>query len=351
MIFNETKKPVRPVSAAKASPTIRPRRLRLNANLRRMMQETTLSPEDFIYPLFVKHGSDLQLPIHSMPGQFQWSVDKLTDEARHIAALGIPAVILFGIPETKDVCGSDNYNPDGIIPRAIRAIKDAAPDLIVISDMCFCEYTDHGHCGVINQFGSPHYDYRLPEGYLLNDPTLELLGRASIVHAEAGADIIAPSGMIDGMVGAIRRALDGAGFEHVIVMSYAAKFASGFYGPFREAAESPPQFGDRSQYQMPPANRREALKEVALDVAEGADILMVKPALPYLDVLSAVRQAYNLPVAAYQVSGEYAMLQAAAANGWIDLKRCTLETLLGIKRAGADLIVSYFAKEAVGWLD
>ncbi len=264
--------------------------------------------------------------------------------------LGVPAVVLFGIPETKDACGSENYNPDGIIPRAIRAIKDSVPEMMVISDMCFCEYTDHGHCGIINQVGEAHYHPHLPKGYLLNDPTLELLAKASIVHAEAGADIIAPSGMIDGMVGAIRSGLDGAGFDHVVVMSYAAKFASGFYGPFREAAESPPQFGDRSQYQMDPANRREALKEVALDVAEGADMLMVKPALPYLDIVSAVRQAYDLPIAAYQVSGEYAMIQAAAANGWIDLRRCALETLTSIKRAGADMILTYFAKEAAQWI-
>jgi porphobilinogen synthase len=222
--------------------------------------------------------------------------------------------------------------------------------MLVISDMCFCEYTDHGHCGLINQPGEAHYNPHLPTGYLLNDPTLELLARASVVHAEAGADIIAPSGMLDGMVGAIRAGLDDTGFDHVAVMSYAAKFASGFYGPFRDAAESPPQFGDRHQYQMDPANRREALKEVALDVAEGADMLMVKPALPYLDIVSAVRQAHTLPVAAYQVSGEYAMLQAAAANGWIDLQRCALETLVSIKRAGADMILTYFAKEAAQWI-
>ncbi len=330
--------------------TLRPRRLRRTATLRRMVQETRLSADDFIYPLFIRHGHDLQLPIRSMPGQFQWSVDRVTEEARSAYRLGIPAVILFGIPESKDACGSDNYDPNGIIPTAIRAIKDAVPEMIVISDMCFCEYTDHGHCGLINQPGEAHYNPRLPEGYLLNDPTLELLARASVVHAEAGADMIAPSGMLDGMVGAIRTGLDVHGLDHVIVLSYAAKFASGFYGPFREAAESPPQFGDRSAYQMNPANQREALKEVALDVAEGADMIMIKPALPYLDIVSAVRQAHNLPVAAYQVSGEYAMLHAAAANGWIDLRRCALETLTSIKRAGADLIVTYFAKEAAQWL-
>jgi porphobilinogen synthase len=332
-------------------PQLRARRLRLNANIRRMVRETTLTPADFIYPLFIRHGHDFQQPIQSMPGQFQWSIDRLPDEIRRITALNIPAVILFGIPETKDSCGSDNYNPDGIIPRAIRAIKDIAPDLVVISDMCFCEYTDHGHCGIINQIGDEHYTPNLPNGYLLNDPTLELLGKASIIHAQAGADIIAPSGMIDGMVGAIRSALDANHLDHVSIMSYAAKYASGFYGPFRDAAESPPQFGDRSQYQMDPANYREALKEVALDVAEGTDMLMVKPALPYLDVLSAVRKSYNLPVAAYQVSGEYAMLHAAAANGWIDLQRCALESLTSIKRAGADMIVTYFAQDAVRWLE
>lgn len=329
---------------------LRPRRIRRTAGLRRMVQETSLAPDDFIYPLFVRHGRDIQQPIRSMPGQFQWSIDKVIGEIKSAYALGIPAVVLFGIPETKDSCGSENYNPNGIIPTAIRAIKDAVPDMLVISDMCFCEYTDHGHCGITNQRGEAHYNAHLPEGYLLNDPTLELLAQASIVHAEAGADIIAPSGMMDGMVGAIRAGLDTSGFDHVIIMSYAVKYASGFYGPFREAAESPPQFGDRSQYQMDPANKREALKEVALDVAEGADMLMVKPALPYLDILSTVRQAYDLPLAAYQVSGEYAMLQAAGANGWIDLQRCALETLTSIKRAGADMILTYFAKEAAQWI-
>jgi porphobilinogen synthase len=316
-----------------------------------MVRETSLTPDDFIYPLFVRPGKDIQKPISSMPGQFQWSIDRVVEEVKHVAALGIPAVILFGIPEHKDACGTDNYNPDGIVPSAIRAIKDATPEMIVISDMCFCEYTDHGHCGIINQPGEDHYTAHMPEGYLLNDPTLELLGRASVVHAEAGADIIAPSGMIDGMVGAIRRALDTHDYAQVSIMSYAAKYASGFYGPFRDAAESPPQFGDRNEYQMDPANKREALKEVALDVAEGADMLMVKPALPYLDILAAVRDDYNLPLAAYQVSGEFAMLHAAAQNGWIDLKRCALESLMSIKRAGADMILTYFAKDAAEWLN
>ncbi|HEY7985102.1 MAG TPA: porphobilinogen synthase [Ktedonobacterales bacterium] len=340
----------RPGTSA-AFPAARPRRLRLHAGLRDLVRETTLSPADFIYPLFVRHGRGDKQPISSMPGQFQWTIDALPDEIRQIASLGIRSVILFGIPATKDALGSDNYSPSGVVPQAIRAIKDAAPDLIVISDMCFCEYTDHGHCGIINARGAPYYSDRLPEGYLHNDATLDLLGRASAVHGEAGADIIAPSGMLDGMVGAIRAALDAGGYEHVAILSYAAKYASGFYGPFREAAESPPSFGDRSQYQMDPANAREALKEVALDVAEGADMLMVKPALPYLDVLSSVRRAFDLPLAAYQVSGEYAMLHAAAANGWLDLRRCALESLVGIKRAGADMILTYFAKDAAAWLN
>ncbi len=310
-----------------------------------MVRETTLSPADLIYPLFVREGEGVRNPISSMPGQFQWSLDTLREEVREVAAMRIPAVILFGIPDHKDAQGSENFSDEGIIPRAIRTIKEAAPDLVVISDMCFCEYTDHGHCGLINQSGNAHYDASLPEGYLLNDATLALLGRASAVHAEAGADIIAPSGMIDGMVGAIRNALDEAGRQQVAVMSYAAKFASAYYGPFRDAAESPPSFGDRSEYQMDPANAREALKEVALDVAEGADMLMVKPALPYLDIIAATRQRFDLPVAAYQVSGEYAMMHAAAANGWIDLDRCMLESLVSIKRAGADMILTYFAKD------
>lgn len=333
-----------------AFPTSRPRRLRLTAGIRRMVQETNLTPADFIYPLFVRHGRDQRVPIRSMPGVCQLTVDKLAVEVQEIVSLGIPAVILFGIPAVKDAVGSDNYDPAGIVPQAIRVIKDVAPELLVISDMCFCEYTDHGHCGVVNLPGQAHYTSVLPEGYLLNDPTLELLGRAAVVHAQAGADIIAPSGMVDGMVATIRKALDAAGYYHVAVMSYAVKYASGFYGPFREAAESPPQFGDRSQYQMDPANRREALKEAALDASEGADILMVKPALPYLDILSAVRAAFHLPIAAYQVSGEYAMLYAAAANGWLDLRRCALESLIAIKRAGADMILTYFAKDAAGWL-
>jgi porphobilinogen synthase len=331
-------------------PGLRPRRLRRSEALRRMVRETLLTPADFIYPLFVRPGQGVKNPIRSMPGQFQISVDQLAGEIRAVAELGIPAVILFGIPHHKDSTGSDNYSPEGIVPSAIRAIKDTAPDMIVLSDMCFCEYTDHGHCGIINLPATTHYDPNLPEGYLLNDPTLELLAQASMVHAEAGADIIAPSGMIDGMVGAIRHGLDSAGYQHISILSYAAKYASSFYGPFRDAAESPPQFGDRSAYQMDPANRREALKEVALDVAEGADMLMVKPAMPYLDIIREVRDSYDLPLAAYQVSGEFSMIHAAAQNGWLDLRRAALESLTSIKRAGADLILTYFAKDAARWL-
>ena len=326
------------------------RRLRFSPNSRRLVRETRLTPDDLIQPLFVRYGDDQKLPIASMPGQFQFTVDRLADEAKTIADLGIPAVILFGIPQHKDWCGSDNLSADGIVPRAIRAIKDVAPELVVISDMCFCEYTDHGHCGIVNTPDNQHFNPRLPLGYLLNDPTLELLARASVTHAEAGADIIAPSGMIDGMVDAIRRDLNDSGLEHVALLSYATKFASAFYGPFREAAESSPEFGDRRQYQLDPANAREALREAALDIDEGADILMVKPALSSLDILNQLRQTTNLPLAAYQVSGEYAMIRAAADNGWLDLQGVALESLTAIKRAGADMIISYFSKSVARWL-
>lgn len=331
-------------------PALRPRRLRLNPNLRRMVRETHLSTDNLIGTLFIRSGVGVQRPIGSMPGHFQFSVDTAVREAETLAEMGIPAVLLFGIPDHKDAEGSENYNPQGIIPQAIRAIKAAVPEMIVISDMCFCEYTDHGHCGILNTPDAPSYQPLLPEGYLLNDATLTLLGRASVVHAEAGADIIAPSGMIDGMVATIRTALDEAGFTHTAIMSYAAKFSSGFYGPFRDAAESPPSFGDRSQYQMDPANAREALKEVALDVQEGADILMVKPALPYLDILHQMRIHFDLPLAAYQVSGEFSMIKAAAAQGWIDEERVALESLYSIRRAGAEMIITYFAKDVARWL-
>lgn len=337
--------------ASALRPRARPRRLRLSPAMRDLVRETTLSPADFIYPLFVRHGSDQQLPIESMPGQFQWTLDRLPAEAKAIVALGIRAVILFGIPAHKDACGSDNTSENGIIPQAIRVIKEAAPALVLISDMCFCEYTDHGHCGLINAPGSPYFDPNLPLSYLLNDATLELLGRASVAHARAGADIIAPSGMVDGMVAAIRSALDDDGQGHVAIMSYATKLASVLYSPFRDAAESPPSFGDRKQYQLDPANRREAQREIALDIEQGADMLLVKPALPCLDILSEARRSVDLPLAAYQVSGEYAMIHAAALNGWLDLRATALEHLTCIKRAGADMIVSYFAKDAVRWLD
>jgi porphobilinogen synthase len=316
-----------------------------------MVRETSLQPADLIYPLFMQDGLEGRLPITAMPGQYRLSLRALEREVRELMTLGIPAVILFGIPQEKDAYGTDNYDPHGIIPRAIRVIKETAPELVVISDLCFCEYTDHGHCGIVNRAGEDHYHPELPSGYLLNDETLELLQRAAVVHAEAGADIIAPSGMIDGMVRAIRSALDEWSFEQVAILSYAIKTASGYYGPFRDAAGSAPAFGDRKQYQMDTANRREALREAALDVEEGADMLMVKPALLNLDILAAVRESTNLPTAAYQVSGEYAMLRAAAANGWLDLERCAMESLTSIKRAGADLIVTYFAKEVIGWLD
>ena len=333
-----------------ASLKVRPRRLRLSQNMRRLVRETKLNSDDFIYPLFARHGEGVKLPVESLPGICQLSVDHLAAEAREIAALGIPAVILFGIPEHKDWRGTDNFAEYGIVPQAIRAIKDSEPDLLVISDMCFCQYTDHGHCGIINTPDNPHYDPALPLGYLHNDHTLDLLQQASLAHARAGADIIAPSGMIDGMVAAIRSALDDGSAQHVAIMSY-IKYASAFYGPFRDAAHSTPQFGDRSQYQLDPANQREAFKEIALDIEEGADIIMIKPALPNLDVLSHLRENYTQPTAAYQVSGEYAMIHAAAQRGWIDLERAALESLTSIKRAGADIIISYFAKDALKWLE
>ncbi|HUJ75734.1 MAG TPA: porphobilinogen synthase [bacterium] len=329
----------------------RPRRLRAQSSLRAMVRETTLAPEDLIYPLFVTHGRQVRNPVASMPGVSQVSVDLLAAEAREVTALGIPAVLLFGIPEHKDAEGSDAYARDGIIQRALRELKDAGTGLVLITDVCLCEYTDHGHCGILNSGGAARPVPSLPEGYVLNDETLDLLARASLSHAEAGADIVAPSGMIDGMVGAIRGALDGGGFSGTPIMSYAVKYASAFYGPFREAAQGAPRFGDRRSHQMDPANVREALKEAALDVQEGADFLMVKPALPYLDVIRAVHERFpDLPLAAYNVSGEYAMVKAAASNGWMDERLAVLEVLTGIRRAGADLIITYHAKEAARWL-
>jgi porphobilinogen synthase len=333
-----------------AFPNVRPRRLRRTDALRRMVRETSLRVDQLIAPLFIRHGSGVSRMIASMPGHSQLSVDMAVREAESLAELGIPAVLLFGIPAHKDLLGSENFDPEGIVPQAAYAIKQAVPEMLVISDMCCCEYTDHGHCGVINAPDAPGYDPRLGEGYLLNDATLALLGKAAVVHAQAGADVIAPSGMIDGMVGGIRAALDGAGLEQTVIMSYAAKYASAFYGPFRDAAESPPGFGDRSQYQMDPGNAREALREVELDVAEGADMLMVKPALAYLDIIRQVRDRFDLPLAAYQVSGEYSMVKAAAERGWLDERRTALESLTSIARAGADMIITYWAKDAVKWM-
>jgi porphobilinogen synthase len=320
----------------------RPRRLRSTPALRRMVRETALSADDLIAPLFIAEGRNIVNQIGSMPGQAQRSVDRIDGEIDELAELHVPSVLLFGIPAQKDANGSAAWDPSGPVPSAIRAIKDRAPELVVIADVCLCEYTDHGHCGLLSpEPGS---------GDVLNDPTLTLLAQAAVAYADAGADIVAPSAMMDGQVAAIRAALDAAGHAHVPILAYAAKFASAFYGPFREAAESTPRFGDRRAYQIDPANGREALREVALDVAEGADMLMVKPAGAYLDIISAVRARYELPLAAYQVSGEYAMLKAAARNGWIDERRAALESLIAIKRAGADLIISYYAKEAARWI-
>jgi len=317
---------------------VRPRRLRRTANLRRMVRETALGVDDFIYPLFIVHGTNTQAEIGSMPGNFHWSVDRLPAEAESIARLGIPAVLLFGLPAAKDETGSENYAPDGIVQQAIRAIKRAAPELVVLTDVCMCEYTSHGHCGIVR------------DGVVQNDETLAYYARAALSHAAAGADMVAPSGMMDGQVGAIRAALDAGGFQHTPILAYAAKFASAFYGPFREAADSPPQFGDRKSYQMDPANAREALRELALDIAQGADAVMIKPALPYLDIVREARERFDVPLAAYNVSGEYAMVKAAGRNGWIDERQATLELLTGIKRAGADMIITYHAKEAAAWL-
>jgi porphobilinogen synthase len=315
-------------------PLYRPRRLRKSETLRKMVRETRLSPDDFIYPLFVVHGRKARHEIESMPGIAQLSVDLAVRETEEACKLNIPAVILFGIPEKKDLKGTEAYSARGIVQQAIRAIKRELPQVIVITDVCLCEYTSHGHCGIV------------VDGEVHNDTTLAFLARMALSHAEAGADMVAPSDMMDGRVKAIRDLLDRKGFENNPILSYAAKHASVFYGPFREAAESTPQFGDRKSYQMDPANAREALREVRLDVQEGADIIMVKPALPYLDIIRRVREEIDLPVGAYNVSGEYAMIKAAAQRGWIDGERAMMEVLTAIKRAGADLIITYFAKEA-----
>ena len=320
-------------------PAYRPRRLRANDTIRRMVRETAVSASDFIYPLFVKPGTGLKDEIKSMPGQYQLSLDMLPAEIDELKALGIPAVILFGLPSSKDEIGSEAYDEHGIVQEAIRAIKAHDPEFYVITDVCMCEYTSHGHCGIIDSAGS-----------VINDVTLELLAKEAVTHAEAGADMVAPSDMMDGRVAAIRAALDAEGFSDIPIMAYSVKYASGYYGPFRDAADSAPTFGDRNGYQMDPANAEEGMREAALDIEEGADIVMVKPALAYMDMIWRVKNEFGYPTAAYNVSGEYAMVKAAAANGWIDEKRVVLETLLGFKRAGADLILTYHAKDAARWL-
>ena len=320
-------------------PTYRPRRLRRTETLRAMVRETSLDAGDFIYPLFVKPGSGLRDEVSSMPGVVQMTVDQLPAEVDELESLGIPAVILFGLPEHKDEAGSGAYDPDGIVQRAIRAIREHNPDFTVVTDVCMCEYTSHGHCGALDEHGC-----------VMNDVTLEMLAQTAVSHAEAGADIVAPSDMMDGRVGAIRTALDAEGFSEIPIMAYAAKYASAYYGPFREAADSAPAFGDRRAYQMDPANAEEALREVALDIGEGADIVMVKPALAYLDVIRRVKDEFGYPTAAYNVSGEYSLVKAAVANGWVDEKRIVLETLTAMKRAGADIILTYHAKDAARWL-
>jgi porphobilinogen synthase len=336
------------LASSRSSLPKRPRRLRATPALRAMVRETELNARDFIYPLFVRHGNG-RSEIRSMPGVYQLSVDEAVREAEVALQSGVSAVILFGIPKEKDPIGLENFAEDGIIQQAIRAIKKETPEMVVVTDVCLCEYTDHGHCGILNT--GEHFQAGLPEGYVLNDLTLDVLAKVAVSYAESGADIVAPSGMMDGMVGAIRGALDQSGFENTPILSYAVKYASSFYGPFREAAEGAPKFGDRKSHQMDPANVREALREAALDVEEGADVLMVKPALAYLDVIRVVKDAFpELPMAAYNVSGEYAMIKAAAANGWIDEAKVTLETLTAMKRAGADLIVTYHALQAAKWL-
>jgi len=323
-------------------PTTRPRRLRQTNTLRRMVRENTLTVNDLIYPLFAVPGSSVAKEVVSMPGVYQLSVDKIVDEAKEVQDLGIPAIILFGIPEDKDTDATGAWHDCGIVQKATEAVKKAVPDLVVIVDTCLCEYTDHGHCGYL-QTGDL-------TGRVLNDPTLELLKKTAVSQANAGADIIAPSGMMDGFVQAIREALDDHDFQDIPILSYAAKYASAYYGPFRDAADSSPQFGDRRTYQMDPGNSREALKEVELDLLEGADMVMVKPALSYMDIIWRIKEMTNLPVAAYNVSGEYSMVKAAALNGWIDEEKVTLETLTSFKRAGADLILTYHAKDAARWL-
>ena len=320
-------------------PAYRPRRLRANATIRSMVRETSLTAADMIYPLFVKPGTGLKDEISSMPGQYQLSLDMLPAEIDELRALGVPAVILFGLPSSKDEVGSEAYDEHGIVQEAIRTIKAHDPEFYVITDVCMCEYTSHGHCGILDD-----------RGCVINDVTIELLAKEAVTHAEAGADMVAPSDMMDGRVAAIRAALDAEGFQDIPIMAYSVKYASGYYGPFRDAADSAPTFGDRQGYQMDPANAEEGMREAALDIEEGADLVMVKPALAYMDMIWRVKNEFGYPTAAYNVSGEYAMVKAAAANGWIDEKRVVLETLLGFKRAGADLILTYHAKDAARWL-
>jgi len=319
-------------------PTIRLRRLRASRTLRSMVRETILRPEHFVYPLFVVHGENVYNEIPSMPDVYHQSIDRLPREVETLSELGIPAVILFGVPEHKDATGTENFADDGIVQQAIRAIKQANPDLLVVTDVCMCEYTDHGHCGIVH------------DGNILNDDTLDILGKVAVSHANAGADVVAPSGMMDGMVGAMRAALDSAGHTSVSILSYAVKYASAFYGPFRDAAQSAPAFGDRRTHQMDPANAREALREAQLDLDEGADMLMVKPALAYLDVIHRLRETFDVPIATYNVSGEYSMVKAAAQKGWIDEQGVVLEKLTAMRRAGADMILTYHAKDAAQWL-
>ena len=324
-------------------PTHRPRRLRSHPQLRRMVRENVVTTSDFIYPLFAVPGEGVANEVKSMPGVYQLSVDKIVEEAKEVYDLGIPSIILFGIPEGKDDDATGAWHDCGIVQKATEAVKSAVPDLVVTVDTCLCEYTPHGHCGYL-EVGDL-------SGRVLNDPTLELLKKTAVSQANAGADIIAPSGMMDGFVGAIRSGLDAAGFENIPIMSYAAKYASSYYGPFRDVAESAPQFGDRRTYQMDPANGREAIKEIELDIVEGADMLMVKPALAYMDIIWRVKESSNLPVAAYNVSGEYSMVKAAALNGWVDEKKLVMETMMSFKRSGADLILSYHAKDVARWLE
>lgn len=325
-------------------PKYRPRRLRSNKHLRDLIQETHLSVKDLIMPLFVRPGSGIKREISSMPGNYQFSADTLVEEVKEIASLGIPGIILFGIPDSKDELGTEAYADDGIIQKAIRAIKENVSDILVITDVCMCEYTNHGHCGYIKK------DKKTGEYQVDNDETLKLLSKEALSHAKAGVDIVAPSDMMDGRVGAIREILDQNGYENTPIMSYAAKYASAFYGPFRDAAESPPSFGDRRSYQMDTPNSEEAIREASLDIDEGADIVMVKPALPYLDIIRLIKDQFGYPVAAYNVSGEYSMVKAAHEKGWLDEKTVAMEILMGIKRAGADIILTYWAKDAARWL-